>query len=96
MSDTLTIALLQHIPTPEALETSLERIRNHAATAAKAGNELLLLPEASLTGYNISLDAARKMAETREGNAFTDISHIAENNKIAIAYGYIERDGDAL
>ena len=96
MSDTLRIGLLQHIPTPEALNVSLQRIARHAKIAADAGNDLLLLPEASLTGYNISPDAASSMAERRDGEAFTDIAAIAKRNKLAIVYGYIEQDGNAL
>ncbi len=96
MSDTLHISLLQHAPTPEALTVSLQRIDDYAKVAADAGNDLLLLPEASVTGYNISLDAAKRMAERRDGEAFNKITTIAKRNNIAIVYGYIEQDADAL
>ena len=77
MSDTLQMSLLQHAPTPEALTVSLQRIDHYAKVAADSGNDLLLLPEASLTGYNISLDAAKHMAERRDGEAFEEIAAIA-------------------
>ena len=96
MSDTLRVSLLQHAPTPEALTVSLKRIAHYAKVAADAGNDLLLLPEASLTGYNISLDAAKCMAERQDGEAFNEIAAIAKRNKIAIVYGYIEQDGEVL
>ena len=96
MSDTLQMALLQHTPTPEALTVSLQRINHYAKVAADSGNDLLLLPEASLTGYNISLDAAKRMAERQDGDAFDEIAAIAKRNKIAIVYGYIEQDGDVM
>jgi len=96
MNDKLNIALLQHSPTPEALKVSLSRIAHQASIAADAGNDLLLLPEASLTGYNISLSAAQEMAEHKEGSAFNSIAKTAQHYRIAIAYGYIERDGNTL
>jgi len=96
MSDTLQMSLLQHAPTPEALTVSLQRIDHYAKVAADSGSDLLLLPEASVTGYNISLDAAKHMAERRDGEAFNKIAAIARRNHIAIVYGYIEQDGDVL
>ncbi|MFK7862437.1 MAG: carbon-nitrogen hydrolase family protein [Granulosicoccus sp.] len=94
-SESLRLAVAQHVPTPNAVEQSLQRIDN-LATQASDSADLLLLPEASLTGYNVSLDIARLVAVSRSSDCTETIQTICQRANMAIAYGYIERDGETL
>ena len=93
---TLTIALHQHVPTPADLETSLKRIHTVAEEASSRGAQLLLLPEASVTGYNIPLSSAKSMALERDGSICGRLRSTARQYGIALAYGYIECQGNDL
>ena len=92
----LTIALHQHIPTPADLETSLQRIQTVAEQASARGAQLLLVPEASVTGYNIPLSNAQAIALERDGTICDRLKSCARQYDIALAFGYIERQGDDL
>lgn len=92
----LTLAVLQHRPTPAAAEESLARMEDAAASAAADGAQLLVCPEASLTGYNIPLSSARSVAVERDGHTTDRIRKLCLRHGIALAYGYIERDADQL
>ena len=95
--DTLDIALLQHDPEPLDVASALVRLHREARAAAKAGSDLLVVPEASLTGYNIAPDDARAVALAPGGKALERVADIARDADIAILAGYIGRgDGTAL
>ncbi len=94
--DDLTLAVLQHRPTPDAIEQSLSRLEDATASAAAGGAQLLVCPEASLTGYNIPLSIARKVAVDCQGTVTDRIRTLCQQHEIALAYGYIERDGEQL
>lgn len=91
MNQTLTLSLLQHRPTPASLEASLNRLEEYAGKAAFLGSNLLQVPEASMTGYNISPSERDQVAQLRDGELFDSIAAICRKHSIAIAYGYIER-----
>jgi len=96
MTESLRIACQQHIPTPNDVAASIARIAQAAKHAADKGCQLLVLPEASVTGYNIDLDTAQHAAETADGAAADSIAGICQQHQIAIAYGFIERTPHAL
>ncbi len=91
----LNLAIGQHTPTPNAIDQSLSRIET-LAQQVSASADLLVLPEASLTGYNISLDTARAVAVSRQSQTTQAIRAICQRDNIAIAYGYIEDDAGSL
>jgi len=91
----LTVAIGQHASTPNAIDQSLARIGNLANEASDEA-DLLLLPEASLTGYNMSLSTAKSVAVSRNSNTTENIQAICQRFRIALAYGYIERDEQSL
>lgn len=95
-SGELKLAILQHRPTPADIEQSLARMEQAAATAAADGVQLLVCPEASLTGYNIALATAQSVAVARDGETTDRIRALCQRHAIALAYGYIERDGEQL
>jgi len=94
MSD-FQLALLQHQPTPGDIDTSLARINQYAAEASDHDMSLLLVPEASMTGYNISLKERDLNAQTANGKLRDNIATLCSKHQIAIAYGYIEKDGES-
>ncbi len=94
-TDSLKIALLQHIPTPNDITAALDRLDQNAALAAADGCALLLVPEASITGYNIALATMQQIALPACGKTTEAIATICSKYKIAIAYGFAEKDGDS-
>jgi len=92
----LTIALHQHVPTPMDIPTSLVRIDQQAGIAASQGADLLIVPEASLTGYNIAPDDAGEIALPAQGDVLGQVAESAARHRIAIAIPHIERDHDTL
>ncbi|OED42711.1 hypothetical protein AB833_05665 [Chromatiales bacterium (ex Bugula neritina AB1)] len=93
MTNELSIALLQHVPAPDNIAAAVERLESNAATAAAQNCSLLVVPEASITGYNIPLETMQKVALPADGETTEKISAICRQHNIAIAYGFAERDG---
>lgn len=92
----LGIALLQQAPAPLDVAGALARLDEAAEQAAADGAALLVAPEAALTGYNVSPEAARSIAELAEGDAFERVGVICRRHGLAVLYGFIERDGEVL
>jgi len=96
MNNELSIALVQHVSTPDNIEASIDRIANYAKKASDAGVQLLLFPEASLTGYNNTRDVNHRIAQGADGDAAQAIAKICMSNRIAIAYGFAEKYDDKM
>lgn len=96
MNDQLTLSVLQHAPTPCDIEASLERLSTQMTEASAAGSELLIAPEASLTGYNVSPQQASTVAQSRNADSHEFLKARCLELDIGLVYGYIERDGDTL
>ncbi len=90
-TDTLTLALWQcpyAAHTPEALT----RLDTTAAQARAQGAEMLVCPEMSLSGYQIGAAAVAALAEPADGPLAQAVASIAQRHRIAIVYGYPERN----
>ena len=70
---------------------SLAALERTARAASAAGASLLLCPECWLCGYNIG-DAVASLAEAADGPSARRIAAIAREQRIAIVYGYAERE----
>jgi len=92
VSDTLAISSLQHQPTPCDASASLARLEIACAESAEAGSQILLLPEASMTGYNITINERDACALHTTDQCHDQIAQLAQRFGIAINYGFIERD----
>ncbi|MFF0793225.1 carbon-nitrogen hydrolase family protein [Streptomyces spiralis] len=88
-------ALLQSSGHPGAVVENLKVLDAAAGRAAAAGAALLLAPEMFLTGYAIGDDIGR-LAEPADGDSADAIAELAGRHGLAIAYGYPERDGEAV
>ena len=86
------IAIYQCEPLPMEVAANLDRLARAAGDAAAQGAELLLCPEMFLTGYNIGGPAVRQLAQARDGAAASAVGEIARESRLAILYGYPERD----
>lgn len=96
MNNEITIAVVQHFSTPGDIEASLARMADYAQQASDAGAQLLLFPEASLTGYNNTTDVNRRIAQDAHGDAAKTIAELCKQHNIAIAYGFAEKEGELM
>jgi len=96
MNNTLNIALVQHVSTPGDIDASLTRFSHYAKQASDAGVQLLLFPEASLTGYNNTNEVNNAIAPEASGDVCDAIAAICKTNNLAIAYGFAEKDGSHI
>jgi len=64
------VALSQQCPTPLDVEGTLQRLAETTSKAADWGAQLLVLPEMSITGYNITPTEISNVAETHDGPIF--------------------------
>lgn len=88
-------ALLQSSGRPGSVVENLKVLDEAAGRAAAGGAALLAAPEMFLTGYAIGDDIGR-LAEPADGDSADAVAEIATRHGLAIAYGYPERDGDAV
>ncbi|MDT0437104.1 carbon-nitrogen hydrolase family protein [Streptomyces sp. NPDC005840] len=88
-------ALLQSSGRPGSVAENLTVLAAAARRAAAAGARLLVTPELFLTGYAIG-DAVGVLAEPADGEAADAVADLAARHGLAIAYGYPERDGEAV
>ena len=86
------LAVCQASGTPGDVAANLRAVRRSALEAAAAGAELVVFPEAFLTGYNIGARLA-ELAEPADGPSLTALRAIAAEAGIALLCGYPERSG---
>lgn len=85
------IALFQGHPGPLDVAGNLERLRQQSEQAAAQGARLLVCPEMFLTGYDIGLEAVTRLAEPVDGASAQAVAAIAQQQGLAIVYGYPEQ-----
>lgn len=82
------VAVLQTAGVPGVLEPNLEHLAGKAAEAAERGVRLLVCPELYLTGYNLEPAIMIRLAEAADGPAAQRVAEIAQQNSVAVLYGY--------
>jgi len=88
---------VQMAPHLGASVRNAEIIAAEIALAAGEGAELVILPEAALTGYVFdSLEEAREAAVEGTGPQITRILEAARQHEVHVIVGAIERDGGSL
>lgn len=90
------IAILQTAGDPGGVAPNLERLAERAAEAAREGARLLVTPEMFLSGYNIGAAEIAALAEGADGPSAARVAEIARELRIAVLYGYPERNGEAV
>jgi N-carbamoylputrescine amidase len=88
-------AAIQMASEPSAVQTNLDRAEALLAEAHNAGAELAVLPEMFNTGYGLLPDYG-PAAESADGPTLKRLREFAERWKMAIAAGFVEREGHHL
>lgn len=77
--------------TREAVAENLDRLESVAALAAQRGAHLLAFPELYLSGYIVTPELARQLAEPVDGPSLTRVAATARRHGLALACPYPER-----
>jgi len=77
--------------TPEAVAANLERLEQVCALAAGHGAQLLAFPELYLSGYIVTPELARRLAEPVDGPSLQRVAAAARRHGLAVACPYPER-----
>ncbi len=86
------ISLLQHEPVPADINAALQRLDQYGGQAAEQGSALLVVPEASITGYNIDKATMQQVALAADGKETSEIAALCRKHNIAMAFGFAEVD----
>lgn len=95
------VALLQLVPTGDA-ERNYQKAKTFIEQAAANGADIVLLPENWNIGYSSPEDYAQgrdawnNAVMAQDDEQFRKYKKLGSDNEIAIALGYLERDGDKL
>jgi predicted amidohydrolase len=77
--------------TPEAVAENLERLETVCGLAAAQGVQLLAFPELYLSGYIVTPELARRLAEPVDGPSLQRVAAAARRHGLAVACPYPER-----
>lgn len=77
--------------TPEAVRANLARLETVASMAAGHGAQLLVFPELYLSGYIVTPQLARALAEPVDGPSLQRVAATARRHGMALACPYPER-----
>ncbi|AKB18081.1 MULTISPECIES: carbon-nitrogen hydrolase family protein [unclassified Methanosarcina] len=83
------------VGTPEAVQSNIEKLEEVSKQAKKYDAQLIIFPELYLTGYALSPDLVKQLAEEVNGPSLRKVSKIARDNDIAIIFPYPERDSSS-
>lgn len=87
----LRLALWQCAPVPREPATNLDRLRTVAGRAAEQGAQVLLTPEATLTGYDIGA-----LDDGLVAGAVDQVVEVARETGIALVVGVLRRDAQGV
>lgn len=93
--DTLTVAAVSCVSQDRRVGQNLERIEHWARQAADAGADLVLFPEATISGWSSSREV-RTVAEPVDGPSIQRLIRLADERGIVMAVGMTEADGDKV
>jgi predicted amidohydrolase len=90
----LKIAAIQMEPLLLDSETNLKKILNLVSESVELGAQLITFPECSLTGYSLSHEEARTVAEPIPGPSTSRILDVCQSFNILITLGMLEEDSE--
>src|SRR6185436_6193904 len=94
MKQALRVAIYQYRCREEAPLERLSRL-DQVLGAQDGDLDLVICPELFLSGYNVG-DRIRRLAEPRAGPFAEAAAALARKRRIALIYGYPERDGGSV
>ncbi|MGH2429014.1 MAG: carbon-nitrogen hydrolase family protein [Candidatus Limnocylindria bacterium] len=93
----VTIAALQLDPQIGEVDHNLEHIERTVADAAARGANLVVAPEAAVTGYAFdSLEEAMPVARRASAIAADRLAELAAKHAVTVICGTLEAEGDAI
>lgn len=90
LKKSITVAMFQGCAEDGNLQSNVQKIKNKMVEAKKMSVDVIVFPELYATGYNISYDCMRELAEKSSGRTFMELSQCAKEVGIAVLYGYAE------
>lgn len=90
----ITVAVGQLRPRVAQPQQALAAVEQAAQEAREKGADLLIVPEAFLSGYAIGRAAAERLAEPMDGEMASAVARIARRSSIAVVCGFPERGPD--
>lgn len=72
------------------VQKNLEKMKQQMVLAKKMGADVIVFPELFTSGYMLSNDRMKELAEVKNGKSFLDLSDYAKENEIGVLYGYPE------
>ncbi|MGO1523525.1 MAG: carbon-nitrogen hydrolase family protein [Nesterenkonia sp.] len=90
----ITVAVGQLRPRIAQPHLALSAVERAAQSARSEGADLLIVPEAFLTGYAIGAAATARLAEPVDGELAAAVANIARRHSIAVVFGFAERGAD--
>lgn len=100
--DIITISTVAFHPIWGDVPCNLRRILGFAEAAARAGSDLVVLPEMALTGYDLEPGVPReelmpcRLAETLDGTAVRSLSELARDLSLYVMCGMPLRDAGTV
>ena len=92
---TLKLALFQGEAKLGDVSHNLTKITKQMEVAKESGAVLVIFPELFLTGYLLSSEEMKRLAEDKQGASFQQLSAAAKQLDIAVLYGYPEVDSSS-
>ena len=75
---------------------NISQMKENIKKASVLGAELIVFPELFTTGYSMTVEEVKRLAEARDGETFREISECAKQHQMAVVYGYAEKDGESI
>ena len=88
--DSISVAIYQGSAEFGSVNANLDKMKEQIKEAKKLGADVIVFPELFTTGYFLSRELMRELAEKRDGNSFSELSACARENDIGVLYGYPE------
>lgn len=88
--NSITIAIFQGHAELGEVRSNVENMKKQIKEAKKRGADLVVFPELFTTGYFLSREVMRKLAEKQDGSTFLELSECARETGIGVLYGYPE------
>ena len=84
------IAMFQGYAESANLEANVQKMKVKMLEGKKMGADVIVFPELFTTGYTLSQDCMKELAEKKDGKTFLELSQHARETDIAVLYGYPE------
>ena len=91
----LLVALFQGVAKNGDPAFNLSVMKEQMKKSSTEGAQLIIFPELFLTGYAVSREEVKRLAEEKDGPSFQELSAAAKDTRIAVVYGYSELDSSS-